>query len=95
MTLANIVERTKCSREHALNVITVLIKHNLLSAQLSTFKNAHFYSFSQQECLMRLSFPRFVALTAKGESGSCRELVRVAIMREVFMAGSLLKTELA
>ena len=66
LSLANVVERTRCSKEHALNVITVLIKHNLLAAELNTFKNTHYYSFLPRECLMRLSFPRMVSLVAKG-----------------------------
>lgn len=44
---------------------------------------------------MRISFPRFVALASKAGNGSTRELVRLAILREVFLDGSLLKSELA
>ncbi len=53
MSLSNIVERTGVSSEHAINVITVLIKHHLLSVELNTFKNVHFYKFNKRECLLR------------------------------------------
>ena len=95
LSITNIVDRAECSREHALNVITVLIKHNLLNIELSTMKNAHFYSFNQQECLMRLSFPRFMALAIKSDKFGTKDMIRMAIMREVFLDGSLLKSELA
>lgn len=44
-SLANIVARTGATQEHALNVITVLLKHNLITATLNAYKNVHFYSF--------------------------------------------------
>ena len=44
-SLGNLIERTGSSQEHALNVVTVLLKHNLLNADLNTYKNVHFYSF--------------------------------------------------
>ena len=57
--LTNIVERTGQSRESVLNVITVLLKHNLLTPIFNSYKNVHYYDFCHNECLLRLSFPRF------------------------------------
>lgn len=95
MSLSNMVERTGVSSEHAINVITVLIKHHLLSVELNTFKNVHFYQFNKRECLLRLSFPRFIALlTNQRAEMSIKDIVRLAIVREVYLAGSLLKSEL-
>ena len=61
-SLTNVVDRTGLTQEHVLNVITVLIKHNILTATLNTFKNVHYYSFNHQECLLRLSFPRYLLM---------------------------------
>ena len=44
-SLGNLIERTGASQEHALNVVTVLLKHNLVNAVLNTYKNVHYYSF--------------------------------------------------
>lgn len=42
---------------------------------------------------MRMSFPRYLQMTAfKG--GAVRGFAKLAILREVFLAGSLLKSEL-
>lgn len=46
LSVSNIVERTGVTMEHASNVVTVLIKHNLLSAELNTYKNVHYYKFN-------------------------------------------------
>ena len=100
LSLSNVVDRTGVSTEHAINVITVLIKHNLLNVELNTFKNVHYYTFNQRECLLRLSFPRYLTLLAaqnnqkQANSGGIKDIVRLAVVREVFLAGSLLKSEL-
>lgn len=67
------------------NVLTILIKHNLLSTSFSSFDTHTVYSFSHSECLLRLSMPRYLHAT----QGALRQ----AVLREVFMAGSLTKEE--
>ena len=106
LSLSNIAEKTGASPEHITNCIAVLLKHNLLRADFNSFKHAYFYTFNLSECLLRLSVPRYLTETLnttppaqggpKADSrGSLKSLVRFAIMREIFLAGSLLKSELA
>ena len=98
-SLSNLVDRTGSSQEHVVNVLTVLLKHNLLHAVLNTYKNVHYYNFRHQECLLRVSFPRYLLWAKNNVSGGAasgvKPLVKMAILKEVFLAGSLLKSEIA
>ena len=47
------------------NVLTVLIKHNLLSNHLDSFSNTLYYEFRHTECLLRLSMPRYLSAIGK------------------------------
>jgi len=44
--------------------------------------------------LLRLSLPRYLALCGEKVDG-VKELVKIAILREIFLAGSLMKSEIS
>lgn len=78
------------------NCVAVLLSFNLLKVEFNGYKHAHFYTFNHCECLLRLSMPRYLGSMTKNasETPSMKTLVKFAIMREIFLAGSLLKSEI-
>lgn len=95
MSLSNIVERTGSTLENATNCIAVLLKHNMLKAEFNGYKHAHYYTFNFSECLLRLSLPRYLSTNVNSNGASLRDSVKFAILREIFLAGSLLKSEIS
>lgn len=42
------------------NTLALLIKHNLVKAWQSEYDQITYYTFDQEECLLRLSMPRYL-----------------------------------
>ena len=77
------------------NVLTVLTKHNLLSNHLDRFSNTLYYEFRHTECLLRLSMPRYLSAIGKEAKNEASSLLKFVILKEIFLAGSLSKGEIA
>ena len=88
-----LLEKTGASKEELQNVVTVLIKHNLLSNNLDEFSNALSFEFRHTECLLRLSMPRYLSSVGK-EATDAESMLKFVILKELFLAGSLSKNEL-
>lgn len=65
------------------------MKHNLVTTHYAEFEHIQYYSFDEKECLLRLSYPRY--LIQFKQQG--KELFEI-IMQEVLIHGSLLKSEI-
>ena len=70
-----------------------MIKHNLLSNRLDEFNNTLLYEFRHTECILRLSMPRYLSMIGKKTSDS-QAIIKMHIIKEIFLAGSLLKSEI-
>ena len=74
--------------------MTVLMKHNLIKTTFNEFMNCLHYQFDHEECLLRLSVPRYLKLIINDGKQNPASMLKVKLLTSVYLAGSLTKKEL-
>jgi len=92
--LTNSKRHSLGSTQSIVNVLTVLTKHNLLRTSYNEFKHTLYYFFDHTECLLRLSFPRYIKMIASSTEAADDQKLVTLIIREIYLAGSLTKKEI-
>eukprot|EP00352_Strombidinopsis_acuminata_P008316 CAMPEP_0176350178 /NCGR_PEP_ID=MMETSP0126-20121128/9263_1 /TAXON_ID=141414 ORGANISM="Strombidinopsis acuminatum, Strain SPMC142" /NCGR_SAMPLE_ID=MMETSP0126 /ASSEMBLY_ACC=CAM_ASM_000229 /LENGTH=93 /DNA_ID=CAMNT_0017700025 /DNA_START=161 /DNA_END=442 /DNA_ORIENTATION=- len=82
------------NEEQIRNALVVLIKHNLVNVAFNEFESTNMYTFDDTECLLRLSFPRYLALIEQSSTNGKSMEIEMIILREVFLNGSLTREEI-
>lgn len=74
----------------AKNTLAILIKHNLVKAWQSELDLITYYKLDEQECLLRLSLPKYLSRISHTLTP-----IHSQILEAIVIYGSLLKSEIA